>query len=334
QPPPPNHFPTSPHLKPIIIPWPRLWTHFRLALELHRHPPDIFFTPAHVIPFTYRRPSIATIHDLGYHHFPTAHPPAQRRQLLWSTQHNAHRARHIITDSDATKKDIHHFYHTPLAKMTTVYPGPTPELAPVTDMGVITAVLHRLNLPSPYFLYLGTLQPRKNLVRLIHAYAAYSRQTPAPHALILAGRQGWLATDILNTLDTLPPTIRQQIHLPGYIAETDKAPLLSGATALLFPSLYEGFGFPILEAQTCHTPVLTANNSSLPEVAAQSAHIVPATDTDALTQALLRLAQDQTYRQQLITAGQQNITRFSWPQAAQQTLTLLEQHASHQKHHK
>ena len=324
QPPPPNYLPSAPHVTPIVIPFARLWSHLRLGLYLQQHPPDVFFTPAHVIPISYKGAAIATVHDLGYRFFPEAHPRRQRYYLHWSTAHNCRRSRYVVADSQATKRDLMAHYGVDGSKIVVVYPGIDPELKrPFSTQ--ITAVLDQHTITPPYLLYLGTLQPRKNLVRLIEAYAASGLATAnTPTQLVIAGKVGWLAQPILNAIDQLAPAIKQQVRLPGYIAEEDKAALLAGATALLFPSLYEGFGFPVLEAQACETAVIAANTSSLPEVAGEAAILVDPLDAAAISQAMIRLCQEPALRQNLILAGSQNKNRFSWEQAAAKIVDICE----------
>ena len=324
QPPPPDHFPAAPQVTPLVMPFPRLWSHLRLAARLHRQPPDVFFTPAHVIPLTYRGPSVATIHDLGYHFFPEAHPMAQRLYLHWSTAHNGRISRRVIADSQATKRDLTAHYGVAEDKIDVVYPGYDPALKRPSE-AQITAVLQKQQITPPYLIYLGTLQPRKNLVRLVEAFAASGLATAAlPHQLVLAGKSGWLAQPILDAIGELEPAVRQQVRLPGYVAEQDKAALLAGATALVFPSLYEGFGFPVLEAQACATAVISANTSSLPEVTGAGGLLVDPLDTAVISQAMVQVCGDESLREQLIAAGRDNLRRFSWQKAAGLLLDSLE----------
>lgn len=343
--PPSDLFPEDGFVEHIVIPFPRLWTHLCLAWELQRRPPDVFFTPAHVIPYTYRGPSVATVHDLGYHYFPQAHPSRQLAYLRWSTRHNGRIARRIIADSQATKNDLIHFDEVEPDKIDVVYPGIDPALRPLSDREKITAVLQKYGITPPYLFFLSTLQPRKNLVRLIRAYVA----AEVPHQLVLAGKKGWLAEPILAeihkqqltinsqqpiTNDQSPPATSNQLQTtnhqpppiitPGFIDDDDKAALLSGATALLYPSLHEGFGFPVLEAQACGTPVLCANSSSLPEVAGEAALLVNPEDTEAITVAIQRLVNDPLLRHELALAGLENVRRFTWGETAVQALDVLE----------
>jgi len=331
--PPPHLFAPAPHLELIVIPFPRLWTHLRLAWELRQRPPDVFFTPAHVIPISYFGCSVATVHDLGYHYFPEAHNRSQLAYLHWSTRHNGRRSRRVIADSQTTKTDLAQLYAIDPARIDVIYPGVDPRLKPVIDQNRLAAAQQKYGITPPYLLYIGTLQPRKNLVRLVQAHAASS----VPHQLVLAGKQGWLAQPILDAVSDVPSdnpqspmshrTIPNPILLPGFIHDDDKAALISGATALLYPSLYEGFGFPVLEAQACGTAVLCANNSSLPELAGEAALMVNPLDTEGLAAAIQRLASDDPLRRQLIEKGFENVKRFSWQKAARRVLATLEQAA-------
>ena len=319
QPPTERLFPQSDHVEIVNIPLARLWTHVRLAWELQRRPPDLFFTPAHVIPRTYYGRSVATIHDLGYHYFPEAHPQNQLRYLKWSTQHNAKRSQKIIADSLATKADLIAKDNVPSHKIEVVYPGIDPNLHVVEDDAQITAVLNKYHIKPPYLLYIGTIHPRKNLERLIDAFV----QSNVPCQLVLAGKLGWLAEPIVKKISNLQSPISNLI-LTDYIPDKDKAPLISGATALLYPSLHEGFGFPILEGQRCRVPVLTSTTSSCGEVAGDSALLVDPQDTHAIAEAIKQLVIDDQLCQSLIEKGLTNVQKFTWEKTAVQVMNVLE----------
>lgn len=320
QPPPEGQFANGGDLEHCVLPFPRLWTHVRLARELHWRPPDVFFTPAHVIPFSYRRPAVATIHDLGFHFFPEAHTWAQATYLRWSTRHNAQRSRLIIADSLATKNDLLRLYGLKSTKIVVIHPGIDRTLRPVTDTERLESVKHKYAISSPYLLYIGTLQPRKNLRRLMEAYIT----SEVEHQLVLAGSIGWHGSSILDAVVSYQTPGANRINLPGYILDEDKAALISGADALLYPSLYEGFGFPVLEANACGTPVLCADTSSLPEIAADAALLVDPLDTAGLAASIRRIIRDRPLRERLTQAGLSNINRFSWKAAAKGTLRTLE----------
>lgn len=315
--PPPGAFPGA-QLR--VIPFPRLWTHLRLSWELLRHPPDALFVPAHVLPPVRPCRTLVTIHDLGYRYFPEAHPPRQRRYLDWSTRWNAATASHILADSEATRVALCAEYGTPPEKITVVYPGYDSALAPVSDPERLAAARARYDIPGEYMLYLGRIQPRKNLARLVEAFAVLAGRFPVL-TLVLAGPSGWLAEPIRARVRELG--LESRVRFPGYVDESDKAALLSGAQVFAFPSLYEGFGFPVLEAQACDVPVLTSVTSSLPEVAGEGALLVDPLDTAAIAAGLARLLEDADLRAALVARGRANLARFSWERAAQQVAGVL-----------
>ncbi|MBN1954415.1 MAG: glycosyltransferase family 4 protein [Anaerolineae bacterium] len=300
------------------IPFPRLWTHLRLSWEMLRFPPDLLFVPAHVLPLVHPPLSLVTIHDLGYLHFPDAHPPWQRRQLDLTTRWNARAAAHLLADSEATRADLIRHYGAPAARITVTYPGYDESLAPVRDPATIAAVKARYGIRDDYFLYLGTLQPRKNLARLVDAFA----QLPHVPTLVIAGKRGWLYDDLFNQVGRLG--LKERVIFTGYIPEQDKAPLLSGALAFVFPSLYEGFGLPVLEAQACGCPVICSATSSLPEVAGKGAMLVDPSDAEALSAAMAHLVADPAGREKLVQRGFANLPRFSWQQCAQTVLAVID----------
>ncbi len=307
------------------IPFPRLWTHVRLSWEMARRPPDLLFVPAHVLPLIHPRRSLVTIHDLGYLTFPRAHPWQQRLYLDVSTRWNAHTATHVLTDSKATKADLSTYYGIDPDKITVAYPGADESLQPVHDTATIGSTKARYGIADDYFLYLGTLQPRKNLDRLVEAFAQFfTRHSSPPVQLVLAGKRGWLCTELFEQIEQ--QGLEQQVCFPGYIAQEDKAALLSGATAFVFPSLYEGFGLPVLEAQACGSPVITSITSSLPEVAGDAALLVDPRDSTAIANAMERLVDDRNLRVELIERGFANAGRFSWQACAETVLKVIETH--------
>ncbi len=316
--PPPGVFPGA-EKRPI--PFPRMWTHLRLSWEMTRHPPDVLFVPSHVLPIIHPPASLVTVHDLGYRYFPDAHPRLQRFYLELSTRWNVHAAAHVLADSAATRDDLVAHYRVDPEKITVVYPGLDETLAPVHDPARIAKAKARYGIAGDYYLYLGTLQPRKNLARVVAAFADLPCAIRANVALVLAGKKGWLYDDLFTQVDRLGLT--EQVHFPGYIAAEDKAALLSGALAFVFPSLHEGFGFPVLEAQTCGCPVIASDASSLPEVAGEAALLVDPQNVADISTAMARVVTDEDKRADLIARGFINIRRFSWEQCAQTTLGII-----------
>jgi len=311
------------------LPFPRLWTHVRLSIEMFSRPPDVLFVPAHVLPLIHPRRSVVTVHDLGYLYYPDAHRPADRCYLRWSTGWSARHASALLADSAATKADLVRAYGVDPDRVHVVYLGRDEGLAPVRDPGRLAAVREHYGIGGDYLLYLGTLQPRKNLARLIEAFGRLAGQ-PALEGvqLVLAGKPGW-DYHALTALATRLG-LASRVLFPGYVAETDLAALLSGAIAFVFPSLYEGFGLPVLEAQACGVPVMTSNNSSLPEVAGDAALFVDPHNVDAIAAAMYRLVTDEGLRAELVRRGLENVKRFSWEKCARETLAVLEAVASGQ----
>ncbi|NPA91097.1 MAG: glycosyltransferase family 4 protein [Chloroflexi bacterium] len=330
----PEHFgltawPSRVHTE--VIPLPRLWTHVGLGSRLWRDPPDVLFIPAHVVPILPPRgvPILVTVHDLGYEHEPEAHPRLQRAYLRWSTRHSASHARVVLADSRATAQDLTRWYHIPESKIRVLYPGFSPPPSP--SPARIQAVRQRYGLTEPYFLFVGTLHPRKNVHRLLDAFAQVKdvplqveqARSAGPVHLVLAGRVGWKAQGILARGQA--PDLRSRVHMLGYVPDEDLPPLMAGATALVFPSLYEGFGFPVLEAQALRVPVLTSDVASLPEVAGQGALYVDPHQVRSIADGMRRLLEDPALRRRLVQEGERNVGRFSWDRSARQVWHLMEE---------
>lgn len=310
-----------------VLPARRGWTHRALADEIAARPPDVLFVPAHVLPFVLppRRlpPSVVTVHDLGHRRFPAAHTAAQRLYLELTARWHVRAATRLLCVSRATAADLAALYGAPAGKLAVAYEAAAP--CPPADAAHIHQAALRHGLTRPYALYIGTIQPRKNLARLVGAYARLYTQGDPGWDLALAGGSGWGSEPLHEIARWL--NVAERVRFLGYVPDEELYPLLRGALFFAFPSLYEGFGLPVLEAQSCGVPVMTANNSSLPEVAGDAALLVEPTDIDAIADAMLRLSRDEELRQRLIAAGHRNVQRFSWSKAAAETLAVLEEAA-------
>ncbi|HHY58305.1 MAG TPA: glycosyltransferase family 4 protein [Chloroflexi bacterium] len=313
-----------------VLPGRRLWTHRHLAAEVTRRRPDVLFVPAHVLPCVLPRrrlpPSVVTVHDLGYHAFPETHTLRQRLLIEAGTRWSVYAAQRVIAVSQATADDLQRHYHTPAERIRVIYEA---TMAPQSiDAEQVEMVRMRYGLTRPYALFVGTIQPRKNVARLCQAYAWLYRNSPIGWDLVFAGAPGWLSETLYA--EAAAPGMGEHVRFLGYVPDDDLPALIKGAHFFAFPSLFEGFGLPVLEAQSYGVPVLTSNNSSLPEVAGDAALLVDPTDVDAIANAMLRLSQDEVLRQQLIEAGYANVRRFSWEKAAQETLAVLVEAAGRQ----
>jgi glycosyltransferase involved in cell wall biosynthesis len=305
--PPGDLFPNAENVIYRIIPFRRAWTHVRFAAAIWQDRPDVTFVPAHTLPVAFPGRAVVTVHDLGYRHFPQAHTPLSRLYADWTTRYSAARASVVLADSQATADDLTRFYGTPADKIRVVYPGvDVPSVRPLD------------NLPPRYFLFLGTLHPRKNIARIVAAYARYRESVTDPAALVLAGGRGW-------RYDPAWVEGVDGVMLPGYVDEDQKGALYAGALGLVFATLYEGFGFPVIEAMHCGTPVITSTTSSLPELAGDAALLVDPTDVDAIAGAMVRLDQEPAVRERLRQVGYEQARQFTWDRAGKKALEAMVQ---------
>jgi glycosyltransferase involved in cell wall biosynthesis len=320
----PDLFPPSPKIQQKVIPSRRLWTHLRFAAALWQDRPDVTFVPAHALPFIFPGHAVATVHDLGYRYFPDAHPAFERRYLGLTTFTSSLRATRILADSMATQRDLERYYHIRDSKIDIVYPG-VENLKRATEAEITTART-QYKLPQHYIMFLGTLQPRKNIIRLIEAFIQFLNETPTSDlSLVLAGKRGWLIeAPLKKLLDSLTPAQRERIIVTGYVEDRHVAALYSGALALVMPSLYEGFGFPVIEAMSCGTPVVCSNTSSLPELAGDAAILVDPLRVASIANGIAEVATNEAKRTLLIQKGKLQAAQFTWERAARQTLDTLE----------
>lgn len=306
----------------ITISYPRLWTQIGLAKQTFTEKLDILFVPSHTLPLTYK-PGLKTViavHDLGAEYLPTTHQIKQQLYLKLMTHYQLKSANHIIAVSKATKKDIIKRVGIDKDKISVIYEGFNQELCQ-TKNDIVNITLKDLDLVSgQYFLFVGTIQPRKNIKRLIEAYALFLKQGVTPD-LVLAGGKGWLSEEIYALPKQLG--IENKVKFLGYVPDEKLYALYTNAIAFLYPSLFEGFGLPILEAMTIGCPVLTSNISSMPEVAGQAAVLVDPTSIKDISEGIKRLYTDSGLRKRLQTAGLKQAKQFSWEKAARQTLEVF-----------
>lgn len=321
-----GHFFDTPAAEHVVMAFPRLWTHFRLSAEMMFHPPDVLFVPAHVLPIIHPR-SVVTVMDLGHLHYPEAYRRRDRLYLDWSTRWNVRQADHLIAISQATRNDLIRHCVADSAKITVVYPGIDDAAFVSQGMGHIQEVKAKYGLPDSYLLYIGILHPRKNLVRLIRAFGqmlgAWPMEAGEPPSLVLAGKKGWLYDQIFDEVSALG--LEGRVIFTDYVPQSHLLPLLSGAKAFVFPSLFEGFGFPILEAMACGVPVVTSRASCLPEVAGDAALLVDPYNETELAHAMMKALTESALRANLIERGLRRAREFTWERCAAETLAVLEQ---------
>ncbi len=301
-----------------------VWHRFYLPLpvEWFAGPLDLFHSPNFILPPIRQAKTLLTVHDLSFIRHPQGAVDSLRRWLNQIVPRSLARADHILADSESTRNDLIEIFNLGPEQITVVGAGVEERFQPITNSAILAAIQQRYRLPpsEKFILGLGALEPRKNFTGLIAAFS----QSPVreTHHLVIAGGKGWLYDDIFTAAQTSP--VAERIHLIGFVGDEDLPTLYSLADIFAFPSHYEGFGIPVIEAMACGTPVVCANNSCLPEVAGQSAVQVTATDTTALGEALYHLATDPALRQRAIEEGFRQAKKFSWQAAAERLLGVYQ----------
>jgi glycosyltransferase involved in cell wall biosynthesis len=273
-----------------------------------------------MVPLAMSAPTVVTIHDMSLTMFPKYHPP--RRVLLNRPLVDvaARRADAIITVSESAKRDIVRLYGSQAERIHVVHEAAAPSFQPIRDQPLLDRVRQRYELAERFVLYVGTIEPRKNLPKLIEGFARRRKSGEIPHQLVCAGPYGWLSRDIEDLIDRLQ--IEQSVRFTGYVPFDDLAALYSLAEMFVFPSLYEGFGLPVIEAMACGTPVITGQVAALAEVGGGAVEQVGHLDADSLGDAMVRLAGDPRRRGELSSLGLQRAHTFSWQRAARETLKV------------
>jgi glycosyltransferase involved in cell wall biosynthesis len=317
--PPVPHLQSRVPLVPLRRPAQRiLWEHTLFPFVLWKDRVDLLHATMNVAPWWSPCPVVVSIMDLAYMRYPHVHPRGRRLYLTAFTRLTVRRARAIITISRFTRDEIVRLLHVPAERIHVTPLGVDSNMRPL-PANQVESFRQQRGLPERYLLYLGNIEPRKNLPRLVQAYAQV-RDLGVP--LVLAGPRGWSYSALFQTVETLG--LSEQVLFPGFVAQEELPLWYNGATALLYLSLYEGFGLPPLEAMACGTPVLVSNAASLPEVVGDAGLQVSPDDVDGMAAALQRLVQDAGLRQDLHQRGLERARGFSWERTAQETAALYQ----------
>jgi glycosyltransferase involved in cell wall biosynthesis len=290
-------------------------------LALRRAGVDLLHALAFVAPLAAPCPFIITVYDLSFIRYPEAFRPLNRWYLSRFTAHSVKRAGAIITISESTRQDVIKLLGAPPERVHTVYCGVDQEFRPLSEAKIAAFKVAR-QLPDTFILFLGTLEPRKNVEGLIRAYARWRQQAPGAPPLFLAGGKGWYYTTIFQLVEAL--NLTDHVHFPGYVPQEELPLWYNAATLFIYPSHFEGFGLPVLEAMACGTPVITSTVSSLPEVAGSdgAAYLVHPADTEALANSLAELMNQPDRRKSMSVLGQQRAAEFRWKKTAQETVAV------------
>ncbi len=299
-----------------VLSFPKFWTQTRLPWDLYRHRPrpDVFLSLTHYAPRWSPMPIVVEIMDLGFLKDPGQFTPRDFNQLKTWTAYSVSRAAKIITISRHTKSDIISTYHRSPADIAVTYPGFDPRLYfPHHQPGV----LKKYHLREPYFLFVSSLKPSKNLTGLISAFSEFP---DSGYSLVIVGKKAWLYEDIFALVAKMH--LENRVIFTGFIPEADKPALMSRAAAFVLPSFYEGFGIPVLEAMACGVPVVVSRVASLPEVAGDAGIYVDPHSSTSITAGLTTAVG--TARSQFVARGLARVKLFSWAKTARVTLSVLE----------
>ena len=292
------------------IPWEQLLAPLLLAAD----GASLYHGVLNVMPVLATVPSVVTIHDISPILFPQTFRRINRMYTKWAIRRSAKHAAQLFTVSEHAKKEIVEHLGVEPTRVTVTYDACDVRFAPATE-AELAAFRQRNGLPERYLFYLGTLEPRKNIPRLIDAYAQIAKETGVP--LLIGGGKGWLYEPILAQAERLH--LGDQLRFVGYVPQAEQHLWYGAATAFVFPSLYEGFGMPPLEAMACGTPVIASNASCLPEIVGDAAVLVDPYDIDALADAMRRVLTDEGLRAEMRKNGIAQAAKFSWLETAQRT---------------
>jgi glycosyltransferase involved in cell wall biosynthesis len=314
-----RHYSWLPTHKPLAR---ILWEQLCQPFALRRAGVDLLHALAFVGPVVAPCPFIVTVYDLSFLRYPEAFRPLNRLYLTHFTASSVKRASAIIAISESTRQDLITLLGAPPERTHTIYCGVDAAFRPL-PAAEVAAFKQARQLPNTFVLFLGTLEPRKNLGGLLRAYGQWRQADPFAPPLLIAGGQGWYYAQIYELVKTLH--LAEHVHFTGYVPQADLPLFYNAAALFVYPSHFEGFGLPVLEAMACGTPVITSNLSSLPEVAGEAALLVDPTDTVALAEAMAEVMDSPARRADL---GQQALARaaqFSWQQTTLQTVALYRQ---------
>ncbi|HTR81637.1 MAG TPA: glycosyltransferase family 1 protein [Bacteroidota bacterium] len=322
----------------------RYWENFILPKEIRRHKIDIFFDPAYALPFFIRfgralsgipLPAsfryffnahrkvkyVVTIHDVISRVYPEHFTPKMKmwqRFFLWNAQRSADR---VIADSQSTRNDILRFYPSYKDRISVIYPDLSDSFHIVSDRTALASVRSRYSLPEKFILYVGTIEPRKNIQAVAAAYRDLPPEIQSRYELVIGGNIGWYAEKILDEIKSY--NLENRVHLIGYVDDAHIPALFSMASVFVFPSLYEGFGYPPLEAMACGVPVVSSDRSSLPEAVGDAAVLVDPTNIQQISDAMRKIISDEKLAEDLRRKGLARSALFTRNSCAEEVLKIF-----------
>lgn len=305
----------------------RRWWSIGLPLHLSRSSFDLFHGTNYEVPMWSRRPSVVTIHDLSLFLHPEAHEARLVRRARWRMPLMVKTAARIITPTESVKREVSEIFKISPEKIVVTPEAPRAEFKP-PPLEQTIKTRERFGIREEFVLFVGTVEPRKNLHRLVEAFDKVLRTTSLRPQLVIAGGQGWLMDDFAAAIKA--KGLEDHIRFTGYIHDEDLAALYSSCSAFTYPSLYEGFGLPPLEAMACGAPVITSNIPAIVESVSHAARTVDPHDVDDIAKAIAELLSDEKLRQHYSEAGLERSKKFTWEQTARKTLEVYR--AIHRSH--
>ena len=321
-----------PQITYVAVPWPEsrpvsrvAWEQFTLPSLLRQRRVEVFHSPANVLPELLPRncAGVVTLHDLAFLRFPNVLARSKRMYHRTFTMRSLRHATLIIADSDSTKRDAIELLHIPAGRITTIHLCIDARFSSVINEEEVEAFRQKQGLAAGFILYLGTLEPRKNITTILEAYAQLRKMHAIQEKLVLAGGKGWFYDSIFEKVKTLG--LESEIVFPGFVADAEQVLWYHAASAFIYPSLYEGFGLPVAEALACGIPVVTSNVSSLPEAGADIALTVDPYDVDAMAEAIYKALIDLAYRQRCRTLAPSVAQQFSAQSMVAKIIGVYEQ---------
>lgn len=308
--------------KKIVWPFPFLWSQGGLSLEMLFKSPDLLFVPSHAIPLIHPKKTVTTIHDVGFLEWREYRSKKDLWYLDWSTRYAVNNAAGTIVISEFTKQELVRAYQADEKKIRVVHLGVDESYKARLPEEQKGDVLKKYNLSRPFILFIGRIDTRKNVLRLVEAYEMVKRGSHGDIDLVIAGTQGFDGKEILEKIRKRGD---DQIHVLGWISEHEKQALLQSARLFAFLSVYEGFGMPVIEAQTSGVPVVCSGTTSLPEVAGDAAVFCDPLDVKDIAEKVAGVLEDAVLRDDLIKRGRKNALRFSWVKAGEQTVQFFDE---------
>lgn len=293
----------------------QIWFNIKLPFFLKKYKIDVFFSPEGLTTLKSKIPSIITLHDLAYCHYPDQIDIAHRIYLRKYQPKMAAKAAHILTVSSFTKEDIIKQYSISEDKISIVYNAANSAYKPLS-IEERTEVKKKYSDGREYFLFVGAIHPRKNVINLLKAFVQFKRRQKSKFKLIIVGRMAWNTDEIQEAKERMP--YREDVIWLGYQNVDELTKIVGAAYALVYPSLFEGFGIPIIEAMACNVPSITSNTSSMPEVAGKAGLLVDPHNPAEIAQNMMLIYKDENLRNELIQECQKEIQRFDWDKSAEQ----------------